>query len=311
MDADPGLGVIAAAGRRPAADRPPVARRSACERRGAVAAVARIPSPHAPLLVGAFTAGQIDTSRAHTARIDNYLMDGHDNYEIDRATAETIKAVVKDAPAMVRANRAFVAHAVRELAETGVHQVLDIGAGLDPVTAHAACGPGAAARVALADLDPITAVHLQATCERDRDGVRVIGVHGDLLRPLELLAHPRVRDVLDLAQPVTVVLGAVLHHLADERPARAALAELMLALPPGSGLVVTHATGDFAPIAARQWADAYADAASPLILRTREQVAGFFDGLTLRQDGVTQLSPDPADGENARIWLYGAIGCTR
>src|SRR5260370_13866572 len=73
----------------------------------------------------------LDTAHAHSARVYNYWLGGKDNYEADRAAAEQAIAANPGILADVRANRAFLARAVRHLAgEQGIGQFLDLGTGL-------------------------------------------------------------------------------------------------------------------------------------------------------------------------------------
>ena len=71
---------------------------------------------------------RIDTSTAHSARIYNYWLGGKDNFPADREAAEAAMAANPGIVADVRANRAFLARAVRYLvADAGVRQFLDLG----------------------------------------------------------------------------------------------------------------------------------------------------------------------------------------
>ena len=73
----------------------------------------------------------IDTSVAHPARIYDYWLGGKDNFAADREAAERVLAVTPGLRFRVRANRAFLARAVRYLAgEAGIRQFLDIGTGI-------------------------------------------------------------------------------------------------------------------------------------------------------------------------------------
>src|SRR5690606_26796027 len=77
----------------------------------------------------------IDTTVPHTSRIYDYLLGGHDHFEVDRRTAEHAFAAypggVEGARADARANRAFLGRVVRFLAgECGLRQFLDIGTGI-------------------------------------------------------------------------------------------------------------------------------------------------------------------------------------
>src|SRR5579864_7017283 len=73
----------------------------------------------------------LDIRHAHSARVYNYWLGGKDNFAADREAAEQAIAANPGIVTDVRANRAFLARAVRFLAgECGVRQFLDIGAGL-------------------------------------------------------------------------------------------------------------------------------------------------------------------------------------
>ncbi len=72
-----------------------------------------------------------DTSVAHQARIYNYWLGGKDNYAADRKAAEEAVAAYPGVATGARANRQFLARAVRHLAgEAGIRQFLDIGTGI-------------------------------------------------------------------------------------------------------------------------------------------------------------------------------------
>ena len=65
------------------------------------------------------------------ARVYDFWLDGKDNYAADRAVAEQVAAAYPNVRAAVRAQRAFLARAVRFLVtEAGIRQFLDIGTGL-------------------------------------------------------------------------------------------------------------------------------------------------------------------------------------
>jgi hypothetical protein len=74
---------------------------------------------------------QIDTTVAHPARVYDYWLGGTDNFPADREAAERVLAVTPGLRDRVRANREFLARAVRYLAaEAGIRQFLDIGTGI-------------------------------------------------------------------------------------------------------------------------------------------------------------------------------------
>ena len=79
----------------------------------------------------------IDTRRANVARVYDYWLGGTHNFLADQDVARAIAAVSPTAPAIGRANRAFLGRAVRFLAAAGIRQFLDIGSGIP--TPHRPC----------------------------------------------------------------------------------------------------------------------------------------------------------------------------
>ena len=74
---------------------------------------------------------EIDTSVPHSARVWNYLLEGKDNFAVDREAAEKVIQATPTVRPGVRANRAFLGRAVRYLAgDAGIRQFLDIGTGI-------------------------------------------------------------------------------------------------------------------------------------------------------------------------------------
>jgi hypothetical protein len=76
-------------------------------------------------------AAEIDTSVAHPARVYDYWLGGRNNFPADQEAAERVLAATLGLRSRVRANRAFLARAVRYLAaDAGIRQFLDIGTGI-------------------------------------------------------------------------------------------------------------------------------------------------------------------------------------
>jgi hypothetical protein len=253
----------------------------------------------------------IDTSVPQSARIWNYFLGGRDNYPVDRAAGDE---VIKTFPGIVdgaRGARYFLARAVRHLAgEEGVRQFLDIGTGLPTVdnTHEIAQRVAPDSRVVYVDNDPLVLAHARALLTSSPEGVTDY-VDADLHEPEAILAA--VAPLLDLTQPVALMLMGILGHIEDYDEACSIARRLVAALPPGSYLVAYDSTNTSeAYVAAADFYNARADV--PYILRSPEQIAGFFDGLELIDPGVASCSrwrPDTlALGLPAEIHQYGGIG---
>jgi S-adenosyl methyltransferase len=108
---------------------------------------------------------EIDPSKPHPARIYDYGLGGKNHFAADRAVAEQVLANMPTALTVARENRKFLGRAVRYLvAEAGVRQFLDIGAGL-PTTENVhevAQRVDPAARIVYVDNDPLVLVHAGA-----------------------------------------------------------------------------------------------------------------------------------------------------
>ncbi|WP_432157213.1 MULTISPECIES: SAM-dependent methyltransferase [unclassified Streptomyces] len=256
-----------------------------------------------------FRAEEIDTSRPHPARIYDYLLGGKDNYEVDQRAGDALAATAPEVFISVRANRDFMRRAVQHVVRSGVRQILDIGTGLptSPNVHEVAAQTAPGVSVAYVDNDPIVKTHADALLSRT--GTTSI-VLADLRDPRSVLEHPDIRRIIDFDQPVAVLLVAILHFVTDAEKPGEIVATLRDALPPGSFLVLSHATGDFAD---RRDAQAiYNNATATMNLRTHTEITDFFTGFDLLPPGLTQVpfwNPDsPPPPEARTIGFYGGVG---
>ena len=127
----------------------------------------------------------VDITIPSPARMYDYYLGGTDNYEVDRKAAEAIREKMPELEDAAWANRGSLQRSVRWLAEHGVRQFLDIGAGLPTMnnTHDAAQAVAPDAKVVYVDNDPIVQIHANALLEgvtgtafitadfRDIDGV--------------------------------------------------------------------------------------------------------------------------------------------
>ena len=235
---------------------------------------------------------QFDPSVAQAARVYNYWLGGKDHFPADRQAAEDVMRLRPEVVASARANRAFLARVVRFLAaECGIHQFLDIGAGL-PATDNThevaqAVDPGA--RVVYADNDSVVLTHARALLASTSAEGACGYVDADLHEPETILAQ--AAQTLDFTQPVAVLLLAVLHFISDGADPAGIVAALASALAPGSYLAISHLTADLAPEQVTAAADAYNKLAPvPVTARTHAQVSGLFGTLPLLAPGVVPVT---------------------
>lgn len=258
-------------------------------------------------------AEEIDTSRPHPARIYDYLLGGKDHYEVDQRAGDQLAAAAPEVRIGLRANRGFLRRAVRHVvAEGGVRQILDIGTGLptSPNVHEIAHEVAADVRVAYVDNDPIVKRHGDALLS---GGGTTSIVLGDLRDPRAVVEHPDIRRVIDFDEPVALLLVAIVHFLTDADKPEEIVATLRDALPSGSYLVLSHATGDFADRTAAQ--AVYNKATASLNLRSHAEVERYFDGFDLIEPGLAQApfwrpdAPPPPGSE--LIGFYGGVARKR
>jgi S-adenosyl methyltransferase len=245
------------------------------------------------------------------ARIYDYLLGGKDNFGADREAGDRLLKAVPTVQVAARENRAFLGRAVRFLDEAGIRQFIDIGAGLPAARAVHEIVRGAvpSPRTVYVDNDPVVVRHAQALSGSE-PGVAVI--HADLRQMNALLDYVTWLELVDLGQPVAILLVAVLHFVRDEEDPWALVNTLKDRIAPGSYLVISHGTADhISPEAAKRARDAYADASAPGVARSLEEVTRFFAGLQMVEPGVVPVSewrPDHIGMPPEPVLFYAGIG---
>jgi hypothetical protein len=234
---------------------------------------------------------RFNTGIPHPARIYDAWLGGKDNFAVDRAAAEAGLKLFPDTIRSVKANRAFLARTVEYLAaECGIRQFLDIGTGLPSAnnTHEVAQAIAPESRIVYVDNDPIVLAHAEALLTSTEPGVTDY-IDADLRNPGEILAE--AAQTLDFSQPVAVMLIAVLHFISDAADPYRIVNTLMNAVPPGSYLAISHIAKDISPDEMSVFIQAMnKDVAEKGVLRDRQQVTRIFDGLTLTDPGVVQVS---------------------
>jgi len=235
---------------------------------------------------------ELDTTKAHQARVYDYWLGGKDNFPADRAAAEQ---AIRDFPGIragARAQRAFLGRAVRYLAgPAGLRQFLDIGTGIPAAnnTHEVAQAVAPESRVVYVDNDPLVLAHARALMASGPKGITDY-LDADVRDTAAIL--DRAAATLDFSRPVAVMLLAILHYIPDLDEARAIVARLVTAVPPGSYITISHCASDIDTVQMaeliRRMNEHLAEACH--VGRTREVVTQFFDGLDLLEPGVVKVT---------------------
>ncbi|MBO3746641.1 SAM-dependent methyltransferase [Streptosporangiaceae bacterium NEAU-GS5] len=242
----------------------------------------------------------------------DYFLGGTENFAVDREAADIILAVSPDARVLARANRDFLGRVVRHLAQSGVRQFLDIGAGLPTQdNVHdVALRNAPDARVAYVDNDPMVLVHATALLA---DNPSTLVMAGDVRDPLSILCDPDLCRHLDFDEPVAVLLLSVLHFIVDDDEAAWIAAEFAEGLPLGGYLAISHITpGPLSPDTLNYGRAVYERSTSQgLAFRKPEAIAKYFAGFDLLPPGIVPVNDwrpdDPAAQERSRA-PDGSVG---
>ncbi|MBT0773695.1 SAM-dependent methyltransferase [Kineosporia sp. J2-2] len=252
----------------------------------------------------------IDLTRPSVSRVYDYYLGGFHNFASDREMAEKAIADWPDLPLIMRSNRAFLRRGVKLLIEQGVRQFLDIGSGIPTVgnVHEVAQDLDPASRIVYVDTDPVAVAHSRSLLAGNANAEVLAG---DFTQPAKLLAEVEELGLLDLDRPVAVLLNALLHFVPDPLDPAGLIGTFRDWSPAGSYLLISHATHELhPPELTRAHRDLYKNnTASPMTMRSREQVAGFFAGYELLEPGI-ELSehwhPDgtgsPDQAERFPIW---------
>jgi hypothetical protein len=163
--------------------------------------------------------------------------------------------------------------------------------------------------VVYVDNDPMVVAHSRAL----KTGGRATVVEADLREPEAIL--DRARELLNLTQPVAILLVAVLHFVGEDDKPGSLVSTLLDAVPAGSWLALSHVTGDFSVDRAARSATEYRQVSPGATVRSRDQILAFFDGLELAAPGLVQVPQwrpeEPVSGGLADMWFLGGAGRKR
>ncbi|MFF3751906.1 SAM-dependent methyltransferase [Streptomyces sp. NPDC002018] len=257
---------------------------------------------------------RFNTGEAHSARVYDYILGGKDNYPVDQEAGDAMCVGWPALPVHMRANREFMHRAARHLArEEGIRQFLDIGTGLptSPNVHEVVQEERPDARVVYVDNDPIVLAHARALLTSSPEG-RTAYVDADMRDPEAIIGSEEFQELLDLKEPVGLMIIGILHFILDSDDDHGLVRRLLDPLPVGSFLAMTIGTADFAPVEVGRVAVEYASRGMPMQLRTRAEAESFFAGLDLVEPGLTQVHhwrPEPGRPpiDDRDIAMYGAV----
>nr|WP_199748975.1 SAM-dependent methyltransferase [Amycolatopsis sp. WAC 01376] len=261
----------------------------------------------------------VDMGKPSVARVYDYYLEGTASWAIDRKFGDRVLGEFPMLRPIAKANRVFLHRVIRHLLRLGVTQFIDIGAGL-PTMQHAHqvaddVAPGKA-RVVYVDYEPVAVTHSQALLEEHGDPRRHAAVHADLRAPDRLWAKVAEQKILDLDEPVAVLLIAVLHVQQPASPRSgdtgdvgpASVERYRELVPSGSYLAISHITDEGVPPEYEKplvkLKELYDSGSSPVIWRNHGEIRELFGDFDLLPPGLTwttQWHPEDASPAEPEI----------
>ncbi|ANZ38064.1 hypothetical protein BBK82_20365 [Lentzea guizhouensis] len=227
----------------------------------------------------------INTDVPSAARVYDFLLGGGHNFASDRVVGEKVLGVLRDGRAIASSNRSFMRRAVLLMMQRGITQFLDLGSGIPTVgNVHEIVQQeNPDARVVYVDHDEVAVSHSQLILE---DNPNAGVVQADMCSPQDVLSDPVVKDLIDLSQPVGLLMVAVLHFVSDEKGPADVVARYRDAVPAGSLVALSHLTADFKPHEMGAVVDAMKHSRDPMYFRSHAEFLTMFEGMEVLDPGV-------------------------
>jgi hypothetical protein len=230
----------------------------------------------------------IDPTKPSVARIYDYYLGGKNNYAVDRVAAERAIELLPDVKLQAVMNRHFLHQVVERMAKAGIRQFIDLGTGMptSPNVHEIArrIQPGAA--VVYVDHDAVAATHARALLATETG---VTFRQEDMRMPERVHGSRAVQDVIDFTQPIGLLCISVLHFVNVELAPRV-LGQYRNVMVPGSQIAISAVCRDGStPGLVEELEAVYAKSPTPVIFRSKAQIAGLFDGFELQHPGVVTI----------------------
>jgi hypothetical protein len=256
----------------------------------------------------------LERNKPNAARLYNGYLGGQRIRRADREFLDRVEQMFPNSAVNAGENRKALLRGVRWAVGQGAAQVIDLGAGVpSPPSIHSAArSVHPDTRVVYVDHEAVACYEIQHSIE----GEAGLGVVRADIRDVDAVLNDEVTTrLLDPAQPMVLVIGALLHFVPDEQDPAALLRAYRDAVAPGSYVVLTHGTcelgqeNDMKTLAAM-----YRNELNiPITYRGRAELAMLLDGYTVVAEGIVPvplLLPDPEDPFDGDPWkslMYGVI----
>ncbi|OPF71616.1 hypothetical protein VT50_0233445 [Streptomyces antioxidans] len=241
---------------------------------------------------------RIDLSVPSAARMYDWLLGGHYNYEADRTACQLLLRSAPTTRELARNNRWFLERVVRTLAaEHGIRQFIDFGSGLPTQNNvhQVAQAVDPQSSVVYIDNDPVVLAHGRSILdENDRTTI----ISADITETDYIFSHAEFKRLVDLSEPVAVLFISVLHCISDEAEPGQLVQRVVERLRPGSFVVLCQLVSEDPRLRQK---------VTELMLeqtqghwgrvRQKQDVYDYFDGLAVQPPGLVDVTDWRPDSE--------------
>lgn len=199
---------------------------------------------------------------------------------------------------LARYNRQFLGRAIRFCAHQGLRQYIDLGSGMPTAqSVHEMVQEIAAeSRVVYVEREPVAVAHSELILA----GVAGTGIiEADMADVGGVLRHPVTTELVDLSEPVVVIMASSLHYVLDAEDAARTVRGYLDAAAPGSYLVLSHITDNQGEGSdeVKGLVELSKSTSAAGVARSREWIEGLFDGLEVQPPGLVYTSQWRPDNE--------------
>jgi hypothetical protein len=255
----------------------------------------------------------VDVTVPNAARMYDYWLDGAHNFAVDRVMCDKVQQVLPAVRDVARIQRSFLRRAVLFMVNSGIRQFLDIGSGIQTVgnVHEIAQRANAECRIVYVDKEPVAIAHSELLLE---DNDRAAAILANLSDVEDILDHQQAKRLLDLDQPIGLLMVGLLHFVPDSWDPVGILARYRDRFPSGSYLALSHVTADGNPSGLTEAVQLYQHTPEPVYLRSHEEVLRLFAGFELVEPGLVGCAlwrpsgpGDTSDSTRMNALLYGGV----
>lgn len=253
---------------------------------------------------------EVDVEEPSVARFVDYLLGGSHNFAADRRLGDQVTAALPWLRDTIWHARSFLRRAVLFMIDNGVRQFLDLGSGIPTMgnVHEVAQRAEPTARVVYVDWDPVVSAHSDLLLA---DNDRATMIQADLCAPETVLSAAANQGLLDVTQPIGLVMVGAFHFVPEEQHPLEIMAGYREGLPSGSYLALSHISPHHSPDDVAAAVAVSQRSPERLHPRSRAEILALFSGFDLVEPGLVSTplwrpeSPDIAQGADRSVIIAG------